>query len=91
MEGSEKGNHPEVAHVQEPEHHENVHASHHREFNVVPLSEEAVQDAVHINLSWRSWVCSINRCRIPVTGREMTNKEPARRVCLLLRVRFNWR
>lgn len=24
--------------------------------DVVPMEDEAVQDAVHINLTWRSWV-----------------------------------
>lgn len=26
----------------------------------VPIEEEAVQDAYHIRLSWRSWVCNWN-------------------------------
>lgn len=31
-------------------------SAHHKELEVVPIEEEAHQDAVHINLSWRSWV-----------------------------------
>lgn len=25
--------------------------------DVVPMEEEAVQDVVHVHLTWRSWVC----------------------------------
>lgn len=34
------------------------HHHHHREFNVIPIEQEAVQDAVHVNLTWKSWVRS---------------------------------
>jgi len=36
--------------LEHPEHH------HHKEINVIPIEQEAVQDAVHIDLTWRSWV-----------------------------------
>jgi hypothetical protein len=29
---------------------------HHEEKTILPLREEAQQDAIHIDLSWRSWV-----------------------------------
>lgn len=32
------------------------HGQHHKELHVVPIEEEAVDDAYHINLTWRSWV-----------------------------------
>lgn len=28
----------------------------HKEHNVVPIQQEAVEDAYHIKLGWRSWV-----------------------------------
>ncbi len=34
----------------------------HHELKVVPIEEEAIQDDVHINLSWRSWVRSLPCC-----------------------------
>lgn len=36
--------------------HSDGHHHHHKEINVLPLEQEAVQDAVHIQLTWRSWV-----------------------------------
>lgn len=29
---------------------------HRKELNVVPIQQEAVEDAYHVKLSWRSWV-----------------------------------
>lgn len=29
------------------------------ELEVVPIEQEAIQDAYHVHLSWRSWVRSI--------------------------------
>ena len=49
-----------VVHNEQAEHHRR-----HRENEVLPIEQEAVQDAVHIDLSWRSWVGDQNpkRCR----------------------------
>lgn len=33
-------------------------AQHHKELHVIPIEEEAVEDAYHIDLTWRSWVYS---------------------------------
>ena len=46
---------PAAAHVQ----HAPVHETHHhRTLSVVSIEQEAHQDVHHVNLSWRSWVCS---------------------------------
>lgn len=41
--------------------HDHGH-DHHDELDVVPLEEEAVRNAVHINLSWRSWLVVFMTC-----------------------------
>ena len=58
MEAADKGSKPEVTHVAAADQHRgNPHHPHqYREFEAVPLVEEAVQDAVHIDLTWRSWL-----------------------------------
>jgi hypothetical protein len=33
-----------------------VHSKAHTEAHIAPLEQEAVEDARHIDLSWRSWV-----------------------------------
>jgi hypothetical protein len=39
------------------EHHQNEHHSRHfKEINVPPIEDEAVTDAEHVKLGWRSWV-----------------------------------
>ena len=43
-------------HVPEPQHR------HFKEIDVVPLEQEAVQDAVHIDLGWRSWLVVFITC-----------------------------
>ncbi|KAJ9161040.1 MFS general substrate transporter [Coniochaeta hoffmannii] len=42
--------------LEHPEHH------HHKEINVIPIEQEAVQDAVHIDLTWRSWLVVFITC-----------------------------
>ncbi|KAH8901812.1 MFS general substrate transporter [Coniochaeta sp. PMI_546] len=42
--------------------HSDHHHHHHREINVLPLEQEAVQDAVHIQLTWRSWLVVFITC-----------------------------
>jgi hypothetical protein len=39
-------------HARKQEHHHYAK----NDFTIVPIEEEAVQDAHHIDLSWRSWV-----------------------------------
>lgn len=46
--------------------HQNWKSSDEKEYgkgpeNVVPIEEEAVEGAHHINLSWRSWVCKFKQ------------------------------
>ncbi|OAA59098.1 Major facilitator superfamily domain, general substrate transporter [Niveomyces insectorum RCEF 264] len=43
-----------------PQHHHHHH--HVPELDIVPLEEEAVSGAVHINLSWRSWLVVFVTC-----------------------------
>lgn len=38
--------------LEHSEHH------HHKEIHPIPIEQEAVQDAVHVQLGWRSWVCA---------------------------------
>lgn len=38
----------------QPHHHHHHH--HHEELQVIPIDQEAIIDAEHIDLSWRSWV-----------------------------------
>jgi hypothetical protein len=41
-------------HAEKPDHTDRVEA-------VLPISQEAVQDAYHVHLSWRSWVCILTQ------------------------------
>ncbi|CAK7213693.1 hypothetical protein SBRCBS47491_001892 [Sporothrix bragantina] len=38
------------------------HHHHHEEADIMPIEEEAVRNAVHINLSWRSWLVVFITC-----------------------------
>lgn len=51
----------------EVSHHPNAHASvdrHHdsKQPTIVPIEEEALEDAEHIHLSWRSWLVVFITC-----------------------------
>ena len=60
-ESDKAGEKPSATHVQDTidANHDHHQHGHHKEFNPVPLSEEAITDAFHIDLSWRSWVCTL--------------------------------
>lgn len=56
MEAADESSKPEVMHVSAAANHVDHHYHQYREFDVVPLAEEAIQNAVHVNLTWRSWL-----------------------------------
>jgi len=45
---------------------ESTHASHHHEKyggpRIVPIQQEATEDAIHVDLSWRSWLVVFVSC-----------------------------
>lgn len=49
---------PSAAHVQDGHATTMVDSSHGRSIHVVPIEQEALEDAHHVHLSWRSWVWS---------------------------------
>lgn len=50
-----EGEKPDALQVQHADHVAG-HGQHHKEMHVVPIEEEALEDAYHIDLTWRSWV-----------------------------------
>jgi hypothetical protein len=63
MDMENKRDETDAIHVQEAtsggeEHHREHYRHHHETMRIIPIEEEAVTDAVHIDLSWRSWVRS---------------------------------
>ena len=61
---------PHAVHVPEggaaAEDRRHQHRRYYDERKVIPIEEEAVTDAVHIDLSWRSWVRNSSRRRTVV-------------------------
>ena len=59
VEAGETGNPIDMTHTEHAHHHHHGHAD---ELDIVPIEEEAVRNAVHINLSWRSWLVVFITC-----------------------------
>lgn len=58
VETGETGNAIDTTHTE----HAHLPHGHADELDVVPIEEEAVRNAVHINLSWRSWLVVFITC-----------------------------
>lgn len=55
-----EGETPAVSHHQDP--HASAGGHHGKQPVIVPIEEEALEDAEHVNLSWRSWLVVFITC-----------------------------